>query len=751
MTITKKVTTSLTMNTFTLSSVLSLIILVSVSFAAPLRPVMATEYFVATNGSDTNQGSITKPFKSIQAAANRMVAGDITYIRAGHYFEQVNLSRVIGTLDKPYSFKAYQDEKVTLDGTVAIKQKWQKYSENIYKTTLKQPIWQLFVGNKSMTSARWPNGNWYDGSVWDKTQSMMWPEKGKGKFGTLYNKELSEFAVDLTGATIVVNSGSFKTFQKKITSHEKGQDHFSYDTSKTTEHFSYKNKIQKHGYFLEGKLALLDEENEWFYDVKSKQLYLWAEQSVNPEKLNVRGKVQSYAVNIKHSKHINLQGINFFATTFNVSRSSFINVEDSELMYPSYSKRMLGDNSPIKVTKMLVNKEHSIAKNQLRNCKIAYTDGPAIEMNGTGNRVENCYMHDIDYSCSYKGGYTLNMVNAKELVFRRNTIHTTGCSELFKAGVRNHIELNDLSDSGYLQNDGSMIQLSVKQQTNGVVRNNWVHDSVKQGIRFDNMNIPNAPYGNNGQVFNNVAWNTERIYFKGDNHFIFNNLSFDNHKNDLIVSSNKVIQGHNHNTITRNNISNKFSGHRTKSRRNYPVPGIVDHNWDGVTLGLDVRSQLRDVDNLDFRPKVGSSLIDAGAKIPGKTNSFLGEAPDIGPYEFGAVDYWIRGFKAVIASKPVPPVLATNVMVDADLMWLNAYKASTHHVYFGEEQSAVEQANKKSSQYQGEFKHNIFTPKKLSMGTTYFWRVDALFESNVEDKAQSKVIKGDVWSFTVAQ
>ncbi len=80
-------------------------------------------------------------------------------------------------------------------------------------------------------------------------------------------------------------------------------------------------------------------------------------------------------------------------------------------------------------------------------------------------------------------------------------------------------------------------------------------------------------------------------------------------------------------------------------------------------------------------------------------------------------------------------------------MWLNAYKASSHMVYFGEDQSAVEQASKESAQYQGEFTHNIFTPKKLKAGKSYYWRVDALFEG----KSEGKVIKGDVWSFTVEQ
>jgi hypothetical protein len=286
-----------------------------------------------------------------------------------------------------------------------------------------------------------------------------------------------------------------------------------------------------------------------------------------------------------------------------------------------------------------------------------------------------------------------------------------------------------------------MIQLSVKQQTDGIVRYNWLHNSVKQGIRFDNKNTPNAPYGHSGNVFNNVAWQTDRMYFKGDNHFVFNNLSFDSHLNDLIVSSNQAIQGHNHKTITRNNISNKFSGHRKKSGKQHPVPGIVDHNFDGVSLGLTVRSQLRDVDNLDFRPKADSMLIDAGAKIKGKTNYYLGKTLDIGPYEFGDLAYLIPGYQAENASKPVPPVASITVKKDADLMWLNAYKASEHQVYFGQTKSAVELANEKSSQYQGAFSHNIFTPKGLQLGKAYYWRVDAL--------RAGKVIKGDVWHFSV--
>ena len=46
------------------------------------------------------------------------------------------------------------------------------------------------------------------------------------------------------------------------------------------------------------------------------------------------------------------------------------------------------------------------------------------------------------------------MLRSTDLLFRRNTVHTAGASEMYKAGIRNTIELNNLSRSGYLQNDG---------------------------------------------------------------------------------------------------------------------------------------------------------------------------------------------------------------------------------------------------------------------------------------------------------
>ena len=320
-------------------------------------------------------------------------------------------------------------------------------------------------------------------------------------------------------------------------------------------------------------------------------------------------------------------------------------------------------------------------------------------------------------------------LEASDVKFIRNTVHTGGGSEMYKAGPRHEIAYNNLSQSGHLQNDGSLIQVSVAAQPDSETHHNWVHNTVKQGLRFDNKNTPGAPWGERGTMHHNVAWKTDRIFFKGDNHFIYNNLSFDSHQNDLIISSDTKIQGHNHGTITRNNLANTMSGSRSKPGKDFPVPGIVDHNWSADVKGGDIRDQLRDPDNLDFRPKQNAEIIDAGVLIKTKNIQFKGNNPDIGAYEFGDRYYWIPGFKAKTSSSPVPPNNANHVKPDAALMWLEANQSNESLVYFDSNLTAVETANQNSKCFMGSFdsESNVLPleSKNINSGATYYWRVDS--------------------------
>ena len=76
-------------------------------------------------------------------------------------------------------------------------------------------------------------------------------------------------------------------------------------------------------------------------------------------------------------------------------------------------------------------------------------------------------------------------------------------------------------------------------------------------------------------------------------------------------------------------------------------------------------------------------------------------------------------------------------------MWLNAFNASIHYVYFGTNQAAVAEATPMSSEYREKITSNgnvHYLRGSLEPGFTYYWRVDA----EIDDET---TYKGDVWSF----
>jgi len=73
-------------------------------------------YYVATTGSDSNPGTIAQPWRTIQKAANTMVAGDTVYIRAGTYRERV-VPQHSGSAGQTITYAAYPGETATIDGS----------------------------------------------------------------------------------------------------------------------------------------------------------------------------------------------------------------------------------------------------------------------------------------------------------------------------------------------------------------------------------------------------------------------------------------------------------------------------------------------------------------------------------------------------------------------------------------------------------------------------------------------------------
>ncbi len=75
----------------------------------------ANTYFVSTNGNDANAGTEIQSWRTIQKAANTVIAGDTVYIKSGTYNERVIIQNS-GNTNNYIVFSAYQNDNVLIDG-----------------------------------------------------------------------------------------------------------------------------------------------------------------------------------------------------------------------------------------------------------------------------------------------------------------------------------------------------------------------------------------------------------------------------------------------------------------------------------------------------------------------------------------------------------------------------------------------------------------------------------------------------------
>jgi hypothetical protein len=73
-------------------------------------------FYVSKSGSNSNSGSYTAPWLTIQHAASTVTAGATVYVETGTYNESVNFPNS-GTSSNPITFANYPGETATIDGT----------------------------------------------------------------------------------------------------------------------------------------------------------------------------------------------------------------------------------------------------------------------------------------------------------------------------------------------------------------------------------------------------------------------------------------------------------------------------------------------------------------------------------------------------------------------------------------------------------------------------------------------------------
>lgn len=746
----------------------------------------ATTYYVAPGGNGGNPGTIVKPLGTVQSAIDKAKPGDVIYLRGGVYREAIKLRGRSGSEGAPITLSAYPGETPVISGLDLPVLQWEKTARRgIYSASFEGgPFQQAFFNGAPMLEARWPNvprdskGNWdfFSPAAWSTVNSSG------NQYGTIKDAHLAATGMDVTGAWAVLNvTHQFFSWTRRVQRHAPGSDTLVYpkDLGPSVDgKDEAKMNLQSNDdrYYLFGQMQFLDAPGEWFLDQEHHKIYFYAPDGRSPAAGKFEIKTRDWAlVADEQSSYLTLDGLTFFGTAFRFgkdlnNRSSHIILRNSQVLYSSWTEYVRmpagGPHQGDDGIYPTIEADHA----RIVNNTFAWGALTALYINGWDNLIENNAIHDFDYSSSLtypplqvSKAQPSHIGKAGRATVRYNSIYRSGGIQVQVAQRDNNVYLNDIYDSFLAcwggNKDVSALYTQRPFCTGTRLHHNWVHGGYAgtpphpwgggMGIRGDDdtcgLTVDHNVVWNVGSVginIKNVSNPTPEQANVCANNTVFAHSKYNPIQGAIIIEFEGSRQGPIGPTGNGNSLStvvNNLAAPICGSWFCKPIGAIKQYSNNSTAF--DAASQLVNVDRFDFRPLPRSSIVQAGVSLPNvPSDAAAGKAPDIGAYEAGASEYWIPGRRDRTASRPIVPDRADRVAVDTDLIWLQGYESVASDVYFGRSKRSVEGANRKSPEYNGLQKGNIFRPSHLSGGSEYYWRIDAV-------GAAGQTAKGPVWTF----
>lgn len=459
------------------------------------RTLLSTSWFVSPNGSDSNAGTISAPFKSIQHAADIAQAGDHVEIRAGTYHEDV-APQHSGTLGAPIVFEAYNNEPVTVSGADPISN-WTDYKGSIYSASMSWDLGegnnQVFVDGTMINEARFPNTS-LDPS--HPTEGTVKSASDGSSTATIYDPSLSQASGTWVGATIHISPGQAWTSQTgTIISSSPGQVTFQYEKLDRYELPSAGNH-----YYITGTFKALDTGGEWYRDPSGK-LYLETPRGDSPAGHDIEAKHRDFAFDVSGQSYITIQNLNIFAATINSnggSRGLVINHINAKYT-GQFLKTVDGWHIPTNAG-INLNGPGDI----LENSVVQYSAGDGVMVEGSNCRVTNNVIHDVDYDGVDAAAIHV-MGNGTEV--DHNTIYNAGRSGIVHQASGLKILYNSITAVGLQTTEAGGIYTVGQNGGGSEIAYNKIYSFHSGGYGQTGLFFDNS--SSNFYVHNNDVWDVD--------------------------------------------------------------------------------------------------------------------------------------------------------------------------------------------------------------------------------------------------
>jgi hypothetical protein len=475
-----------------------------------LAPALADTYYVATNGADSNPGTLEQPFKTIQMAASLASPGDTVLIRAGTYRETVTPLRS-GVADRPITFRNHEQETVVVSGAdLVTPNAWSSADELVFRTSVPMPLGadnQLFLDGQMMIEARFPNSS-MDVSRPVKLTATSGSFTGKGKTaeGTIYQDALNQPANHWVGANLHISLGKVWIAETvKVTASGPGWIRFTFNES------TYYQPVVGNTFFLTSGAAALDAPGEWCFDPVGKILSLRTPDGKTPSLHKVEYKSRQYAFDLRGKSHIVVRGLKLFANTIVTDpESHHLTLDSLDARYLSHFTVLERWRTGLADSGIILDGE----SNTLSNSILAFSAGNGVSLLGSGNKVVNNVIHDVDYSGGVGAGINTGG-GCRGALIERNSIYDVGhrMIDIGKLGA-GRVQSNDLWAGGIQVTDFGGIYAASTDGDGTVICYNKIHDTNASEGASTRDNNAKGIYLDNGSynyvVHHNLVWNVDK-------------------------------------------------------------------------------------------------------------------------------------------------------------------------------------------------------------------------------------------------
>jgi hypothetical protein len=598
-------------------------------------------YFVATDGSDNNPGTIDAPFQHIQAAANLAVAGDTVFIRGGTYRETVR-PRYSGTDTNPIFYAPYNGESVTISGADLIDPtSWSQYSGSIYQANMPWTLGdgdQIFVDGQMMNEARFPNTSLdvsYPNTL--SVTSEMHNGSGANEVTTIYNPALNQPTNYWAGAILHIRlgAGNWVQITEPVDSSEPGSITFHPHLERVDYPPDYEARAGNQ-FWLSGKFTELDTEGEYYRDSASSTLYLWTPTDDSPANHVVEAKRRDYAFKLNNRSHISIVGINFFASTIKTdTRSTNITLDSINANYVSHYTTLDDFWSPgIESSGIMLKGDNSVVQNSV----IGYSAGNGVLLMGNNDKAINNIIHDVDYEATDTAAISTG--DASDDPFQNNeiaynTIYNCGRSAILFATLQtSHIHHNLIHDVLIQSQDSGAIYTWHRDGLGTEIDHNIIYDVARDWTVTWASAIHLDDNSQNFIVDHNVTWNTWNGLL-----VVPNNDGIQVYNNTFVATDNAFVTWPSDNAGVHFYFANNiFTAHVDwpDLSQIWQVANILDPQEGGAD------PQFVNPAANDYELQPTSPAVNAGIEVPPYTDGYPGTAPDIGAYWYG-VPTWQAG------------------------------------------------------------------------------------------------------------